>query len=346
MATGGERSSSSGSESDSESARSSRRTARGGVALGGVTSTPARARAPPRRDASGPPRVRRRCGGGETRGSRRAWRRARRRPRRARRGLERRTREYSAWILVAARCSSAVAGGRRAPWSGSTRDWAGRRTMRAPRSVDSRRSRPASGKRRGSVSGPHESVRRGGRGFWDVGRGAGRRGRRGCGTGAHLKRDSFGARANVTASARRRARRRAAFSLPEVDAPNATRALALDFSGVPMAAPTRRLAPSSAERRGSPPERRTPWATPPKVICARACAQRLVTGPRHSRHHPARRARLHRAVSARLELLEIQPGAVPPRSRVGRNEPGETNLRSWVREDSTCRSFGENRAGT
>ena len=123
------------------------------------------------------------------------------------------------------------------------------------------------------MSGPHSRFEEGDEDFGDVGRGAGRRGAKGgCGTGAHLKRDSFGARANVTASARRRAlaRRRAAFSLPEVDAPNATRALALDFSGVPMAAPTRRLAPSSAERRGSPPERRTPWATPPKVICARA----------------------------------------------------------------------------
>ena len=78
--------------------------------------------------------------------------------------------------------------------------------MRAPRSVDSRRSRPASGKRRGVSVGPAQSVRRGGRGFWRCGarrRTAGSEG--GCGTGAHLKRDSFGARANVTASARRRA---------------------------------------------------------------------------------------------------------------------------------------------
>lgn len=120
------------------------------------------------------------------------------------------------------------------------------------------------------------------------------------------------ARTSPRALAAARSRRRAAFSLPEVDAPNATRALALDFSGVPMAAPTRRLAPSSAERRGSPPERRAPWATPPKVmsrarVSAEACerpASQVSSTPPHERDST-------RLSCARLELFG-NPGAVPP----------------------------------
>ena len=110
VATGGERSSSSGSESDSESDSESRRMVRGGVALGGVTSTPARAHAASTRRIWSSARAEAMRRRGDARISARLAASAAETSARAARARALHPR-YSAWILVAARCSSAVAGG-------------------------------------------------------------------------------------------------------------------------------------------------------------------------------------------------------------------------------------------
>ena len=130
----------------------------GGVALGGVTSTPARAHAASTRRIWSSARAEAMRRRGDARISAR-WRRARRRLRRHARARALHPR-YSAWILVAARCSSAVAGGRRAPRSGSARDWAGRRTMRAPERRFTSFA-PCVREEEGVVSGPHSRFEEG-----------------------------------------------------------------------------------------------------------------------------------------------------------------------------------------